>query len=61
MTIDKEYLDQTLTNLKAQRDQTVLMLGKVDGAIELATAMLAKLAEPAPSAEPAPAPPAPAE
>ncbi len=53
MVIDREYLEQTVKNLRQQELEAFEIVGKVRGALALTQALLARLDEKEPEA-PAP-------
>ena len=50
MIVDKEFLTKSLEGLRMQRDQQLVTLGKVEGAIDIVNALLARLDQPDPVA-----------
>ena len=50
MDISKDFIDEQLKKLDGQREQAVIQIGNIDGAIQTMRFMLQRLAEPSPTA-----------
>lgn len=52
MKIDQAFLEQSLSNIKIQREQALVLIGKCDGAAEIVEQLIRRLNAPEPPESP---------